>query len=80
MLKMNWIKVTDKLPDDEQKVIACGYEEDADKTYLIVDTCEFNKETKNNSYYFELLNNHCCSKFNLHHVTHWMPLPYKPTE
>lgn len=73
---MEWIKVTDRLPEDEQIIIAYGRNNKSNK--LEVNSCRFYIETAGNPPYPVFMVYDWPTYFLIEDVTHWMPLPAHP--
>jgi hypothetical protein len=71
-----WIKCSDRLPEDRQKVLArILYYTDYPTFRDFTDFITVLRFTKRCGGYWE-----ADSNYNLEQVTHWMPLPPPPTE
>lgn len=64
---MNWISITDKLPQDIDNVLAYS-------------TCSNDENVRVEVAYFDRETNEWCGapKYFLKDITHWMPLPEPP--
>ena len=62
---MQWISVKDRLPEENQRIIACG------KNFTQAAICCRNDP-------FEFIEDSCCGLPIEDEVTHWIPLPRRP--
>ncbi len=69
-MRMEWIKCSDRLPEDRIDVLVYNGEACSVSSYL--------KEFYNKFGYHEWSHNE--EQFNYNEVTHWMPLPQPPKE
>lgn len=72
---MNWINVNDRLPEQDQTVLAYGYFASEiggeDETEMMIAKCVYNTS------YWQIEDT-CYYSCWLYEVTHWMPMPEIP--
>lgn len=81
---MKWISVKDRLPDDEQWVMAYGSMEYPKDPDIFIRSCKYYSQTPKNKDYIRAeecwaieIDGLCCYGY-MDNVTHWMPLPLCP--
>ena len=81
---MKLISVKEKLPDNEQRIMAYGqdardansYKGNDNNLEWVIRECEYSSDSDQ---YPWIYNSHCCIEI-LVNVTHWMMLPQPPRE
>jgi len=77
MTESRWIKVEDRLPNNNQDVIIKVNQDWKDKSYKIVSAEFINSDDPDN---MQFVCNSGGEPFEIGQVTHWMPLPNPPED